>query len=96
MTDPKQISDFAKEYQQMYIGFTQCKSMYEIVLKQRDEANQTLEMERKALQKAVERQKKYAEIMQLRQQAVIDFCNEKGYEPVAHFIYDQILDFTIT
>lgn len=37
MTEPKQVSDFAKEYQQMYIGLGQCKSAYEILRKQLDE-----------------------------------------------------------
>lgn len=35
-TNPKVISDFAKEYQKTYIALTQYKSAYEIVLKERD------------------------------------------------------------
>lgn len=33
MTEPKKVSDFAKEYQETYIGFTQCKSTYVILVK---------------------------------------------------------------
>lgn len=36
MTDPKQVSDFAKEYQEMYIALVQCKSAYAEVCKERD------------------------------------------------------------
>lgn len=37
MTTPKEVSKFAKEYQNMYIALVQCKSAYAI-LKKKNEA----------------------------------------------------------
>ncbi len=39
MTDPKQVSDFAEEYQNTYIALVQYKSANEILFKERDDAN---------------------------------------------------------
>lgn len=43
MTNPKQISDFAKEYQQTFMALTQLKSAYEIIRKERDELKEKLQ-----------------------------------------------------
>jgi len=38
MTEPKIVSDFAKEYKEMYIELTQLRRAYTIVVEQRDKA----------------------------------------------------------
>jgi hypothetical protein len=58
-TTPKQVSDFAKDYQEMYIGFGQCISAYKIVVKQRND----LQVERDELRGEVSRLKSLLEQM---------------------------------
>lgn len=37
MTAPKTISDFAREYEELYVELTQYRSAYPILFKERDE-----------------------------------------------------------
>lgn len=59
MTDPKGVSDFAKEYQETYIALAQCKSAYEIVKRQLSQANDRLEIVFQEKEDLKERLKKY-------------------------------------
>lgn len=52
-TTPEQVTNFAKEYEQMWRELTQYKSAYGILIKERDKLKQQLDMAKKTTKKKV-------------------------------------------
>lgn len=48
MTNPKQVSDFAKEYEEMYISLGQLKSAFDILFNERGHWKKAFDMEHEA------------------------------------------------